>query len=144
MPDTLTEKDHKHIQWIIVGDGLGRNDARKMVKEIYLENTFHFYGQQPVEHISRSYSVLDAKIVSLKNNVLLSITVPSESQSCLASDKPVLALIDSEARRIIDDAKAGYSSAASDYIRLSENVLKLSKLTPKELYMSKNGKILLF
>ena len=59
----------------------------------------------------------------------------------MSSGKPILTNADGEVSQIINEAKCGLTSDSGDYIALSENMVKLSKLSKKELsVMAKNSK----
>ena len=70
---------------------------------------------------------------SLKKEYIFSITIPAKVQTYLACAKPVLAMIDGEASKIIDDAQAGLTCPSERPELLAENIKKLSSLGQNEL-----------
>lgn len=124
-------KKYSDIHWLILGEGLGKEAAVKLVKELALENNFHFLGARALSEMPAYYSAVDGLIISLKSTPLFEITVPAKVQACLASGKPILASINGEAARILNEAN-GLVSPAGDAQKLANNVLKLYKMTSEE------------
>lgn len=134
-------KEYKEIKWVIIGDGLFREKAQKMIEEIGLNNIFFFLGSKPAKMMPTYYLMGDALLVSLKKTELFSMTIPGKLQTCLASGKPVVGSIDGEAAEIIRDSKAGLTGPAGDATALANNVLSLYKMSPeKRNEMGQKGK----
>lgn len=118
----------KEIQWVIIGDGLGKKEAIDLVNNSEMKNNFHFLDAKPLVEMPEYYNAVDALIILLKNTPLFEITVPGKVQACLASGKPIIASINGEASRIIKEA-GGFVSPAGDPIELAKNVLLLYEMT---------------
>lgn len=124
-------KDYTDIHWVILGDGLGKDDAVRRVQDNSLENTFHFLGSRPVCDMPKYYACADGLLVSLKSTPLFEITIPGKLQSCLASGRPVIGSIDGEAANIIREA-GGFVAKAGNAEQLAEQVLKLYQMNRNE------------
>lgn len=122
----------EEIKWIFVGDGRARAYAEKLAKELGLERTVYFLGRHPMEEMPTFFSFADAMIVSLKDDYIFSLTIPAKTQSYMASGKPIVAMLDGEGRRVIEDAGCGLTAAAGDYNRLANNVMELYKMSSEE------------
>jgi len=79
------------------------------------------------------YSQADCMVFSLKKEYIFSITIPAKVQTYLACAKPVIAMIDGEAAKLIDDADAGLSCPSESPGLLAKNIETLSLLNPSEL-----------
>ena len=79
------------------------------------------------------YSNADAMLFSLKDEYIFSITIPAKVQSYLACGKPILAMIDGEASKIIEEANAGLTCPSESSELLAENIKKLSSQDQNEL-----------
>ena len=121
-------KDKKHIHWFIIGDGRRSGWVKNKIVEYGLQDCFHMMGSYPLEKMPEYYALADAMLFSLKDEYIFSLTIPGKVQSYLACGKPILAMINGEAAKIINENKAGYTCAAGDYNSLVQNIITLSQL----------------
>lgn len=125
-------KEEKDIAFVFLGDGTHKEWAEKEAKTLGLDSV-HFLGKKPLETMPYYYSKAGALLVSLISTDLFSVTLPAKIQTYLASGKPVLASLDGEGGRIIEEYNAGLSVPASSPEKLAEAVLRLSTLSSTEL-----------
>lgn len=130
---------NSEIHWVILGDGRKKQWVEKEVVSRGLEKNFHLLGAKPVESMPRYFSLADGLLVSLKNEPLFSITVPSKIQSYLASGKPIIASLDGEGAELLGNSGAGLVSPAGDSQKLVENILRLYNMS-KEDYIEMGAK----
>ena len=71
-------------------------------------------------------------LVSLAPDDVISLTIPSKLQTCLAAGRPVLGSIDGEAARVIAESGAGLASAAGDAAALAANVRRMARMPAGE------------
>jgi len=116
------------IHWIILGSGRKEEWVKSKINEYELENCFHMLGSYPLEKMPEFYALADVMLFSLKKEYIFSITVPAKVQSYLACGKPILAMIDGESSKIIQDANAGLTCPAEDRQGLAENVIKMKEM----------------
>lgn len=102
----------KDIKFVILGDGRARGDAEDKIKELGLQNKFLFLGRFPPEAMPAFFSVADALLVTLRKEPIFSFTIPSKVQSYLACAKPILAALDGEGAKVIEEAHAGFAVPA--------------------------------
>jgi glycosyltransferase involved in cell wall biosynthesis len=77
------------------------------------------------------YSCADAMIVSLKKEKIFALTIPSKIQSYLASGKPIIASLEGEGARIIEESQSGFTCPPEDsleLVRIIKQFLLLSKI----------------
>lgn len=133
-------KKYKEIHWIILGDGSMRLWVEKEITLRGLSNTVHLLGHRPVKSMPRYFSLADILLVTLKKEKIFSITIPSKLQSYFACAKPVLAAIDGEGARIIEESGGGRVVPAGDAAELALKVLEMYKMPKWELEkMGKEG-----
>ena len=125
-------KHIKDIKWIIVGDGRAREDVERMSVELDLSDTVFFMGRHPMAEMPNFFSLADAMIVSLKDEYIFSLTIPAKTQTYMASSKPIVAMMNGEGNRIVNEAECGLTAAAGDYKALSQNVIRLYNMTDGE------------
>lgn len=123
-------REYHDIRWIIVGDGRMREWAMQEVRKQQLDGCFHFLGRHPLETMPAFFSSADVLLVTLKKASIFALTIPSKIQAYLACGRPVIAALDGEGAKIIDDAGAGYSCPAESPESLAATVLKMYE-TPK-------------
>lgn len=121
-------KDKIPLRWVIAGDGRMFNWLKEQVEQHELQNVI-LLGRLPVESMPALFDSADALLVSLKTNDVFSKTIPGKVQAYLASGKPILAVIDGEAAKVINDAGAGFTSSAGNVESFAENIMKFVKLT---------------
>ena len=126
---------------IVLGDGRYKETALSLIKEKGLESHFNFLGSFPPTEMPKFFSHADALLVSLKKEKIFSLTIPSKIQSYLACGKPIIASIDGEGAKIVNDAKCGVTSPAEDSLALSKKIKELMALDKsKHSEMGNNGR----
>lgn len=135
-------KDYANIKFVFLGDGR----ARKLLEELsknnaILNKTVFFPGRFPIESMPYFMSKASALLVSLKDELIFNLTVPSKVQFYMAQGKPILALLNGEGADLLKTAQCGYAVPAGDTDSFVQLVLEMSKLD-KEILMNigLNGK----
>jgi glycosyltransferase involved in cell wall biosynthesis len=123
-------KEREDIHWIIVGDGRMREWAENEETNRGLSKKFHFLGRHPLEAMPAFFSHADALLVTLRKDPIFTLTIPAKIQSYLACGRPVIAALDGEGAKVIDDAGAGFTCPAENSDALAQAVLKMYE-TPK-------------
>jgi len=134
-------KDHREINWVIIGDGRIFSWIQRQVIERDLSETVHLLGRYPAEAMPRFFALSDVLLVTLKKEPIFALTIPSKVQSYLACAKPIIAALDGEGARVVEEAGAGVTCPAENPKALAEAVLNLynvSKADRKE--MGKKGR----
>lgn len=120
------------IQWVIVGNGRHCPWVEEEIRRRALPNV-HLLGRYPKERMPFFFSLADVMLVSLKREPIFSLTIPSKIQAYLACGKPILASLDGEGARIIQEAQAGLTVPAEYPYELANAVLRLFALGPEPL-----------
>ncbi|MCI7768239.1 MAG: glycosyltransferase family 4 protein [Oscillospiraceae bacterium] len=129
------------INWIIVGDGMSRQDAEKEVNEKGLGDCFYFEGFKPVEDIPKYTYIASGLVACLVQSSLLDCTIPAKVMSYIASGKPVILAMNGEAQSIVNDNKCGFAADSGDVNALVDNIIRLYSMTAEEREaMGRNGK----
>lgn len=111
------------VRFHVFGSGVELENLRKYADDHKLDNII-FYGRKPLEEMPEYYSMADAMLLTLQADPVLSMTLPGKLQSYMSSGKPVIAAIDGEAQKVIEEAKCGYCSSAEDAEALAENICR--------------------
>jgi colanic acid biosynthesis glycosyl transferase WcaI len=125
-------KDRRDLHWVILGDGRRRTWVEDQVRARGLSGTVHLLGRYPPEAMPGFFALTDALLVTLKKEPIFALTIPGKVQSYLASGKPVIASLDGEGARVVQEAGAGLTNSAGDPAALADNVLAMSQLSKSE------------
>lgn len=120
-----TLKGTADIHWLVAGDGRMSDWVKDQIRLRSLENCVHMLGRHPPEAIVSLFSEADALLVTLKRDPAFALTVPGKMQSYLACGKPVIASLDGEGGRLIEEAGGGIACPAEDSRALASAVLRL-------------------
>ena len=124
-------KGQTDIHWIIVGDGRMFSWVRHEVRKRELGRTVHLLGRFPAEEMPRYFALADALLVTLRNQPIFSLTIPAKVQSYLACGKPIIAALDGEGARVVQEAGAGLTVRPEDARALADAVLAMYRM-PQE------------
>lgn len=125
-------KGYIDIHWVVVGDGRKRVEAEQRVRELCLENNVHFLGRHPVKMMPSYFKYADAMLVTLRDEFIFSLTIPSKVQAYMASGKPILTMLTGVGNEIIEEANCGFIADSGDFRTLAKNVLRMYQLSPSE------------
>lgn len=126
-------KDNNKIRWIVVGDGRLRAWVTEQISARGLGASISLMGRFPVEAMPSFFACADALLVTLKANEIFSQTIPGKVQAYLAAGRPIIGMIDGEARRVLEQSGGGMVSASGDSTGLADIVLRMSAMTAPEL-----------
>ncbi len=139
--EILVNKKFK-INWIILGDGRKKLSLIKKINDKGLSNFFFFMGTFPPEKMPDFFSCADLLFVSLKKDQIFSLTIPNKVQSYMACGKPIIACLDGEGKRIIEEARCGFVSEPNNSYQLAEKIIEFKSLkSEKRLEMGKNARL---
>jgi colanic acid biosynthesis glycosyl transferase WcaI len=125
-------KDYQELHWIILGDGRRRAWVEEQVGARGLTGTVHLLGRYPEEAMPRFFALADALLVTLRKEPIFALTIPSKVQSYLACGRPIVAALDGEGARVVEESFAGLAGPAGDPEALAANVLALYRLSQSE------------
>ncbi|MDP3192349.1 glycosyltransferase family 4 protein [Rhodoferax sp.] len=133
-------KDHKDIQFVVLGDGSCRPWMLQQVKARNLKN-LHLPGRFPVETMPGFMQKASALLVTLAEREIFAATVPNKVQAYMAAGRPIIACLPGEGARLVVEAKAGMGVRAEDGKALAEAVLGLYRMAESERdEMGRNGR----
>jgi glycosyltransferase involved in cell wall biosynthesis len=136
----LSQQQQINIYWIFIGDGRKRNWIESQVSIANLSNKVIFMGNHSIEMMPSFFEKADIMLVSLKDEPVFSTTVPAKLQAYMASHKPILAMLNGEGARIVEEAGCGFSSNSNDFAGLLSNAEKFIRMSVAErIAMGDNG-----
>ena len=110
------------IHWVILGDGRLRPWVAEQVEKRGLQSTVHLLGRHPKEKMPDFFAQADALLVTLKKEEIFALTIPSKVQAYLACGRPVIAALEGEGQRVIEEAGAGLVVEPENPEKLAEAV----------------------
>ena len=133
-------KSHSGISFVVFGQGSRWDWMREQVAMRGLTN-LHLPGRFPVETMPGLMQKAGALLVTLADEPIFAATVPNKIQAYMASGRPIVASLNGEGARVVEEAQAGISVPAEDAKALADAVLRLYGMSPAQLgEMGTNGR----
>lgn len=138
----IVQNVNKNIHFVILGDGRKKQFVVNKINELSLQSNFHLLGSFPVNDMPDFFACADVLLVTLKKSEIFALTIPSKVQSYLACSKPIVAALDGEGAKVIEESKAGLISTSGDAKTLAENILLMYDMGKVELEeMSRDARL---
>ena len=133
-------KPYPDIQVVVFGHGSRWDWMREQVQAKGLTN-LHMPGRFPVSTMPGLMQKASALLVTLADEPIFAATVPSKVQAYMAAGRPILACLNGEGARLVEEAGAGLTVPAEDARGLADAVLRLYRMRPEErAEMGANGR----
>jgi glycosyltransferase involved in cell wall biosynthesis len=116
------------IHWLVVGDGRAAASIRAEIAQRGLTEQVTLLGRHPIERMPSFFRGAQALLVTLRDEPIFALTIPGKVQSYLASGIPIIAMLNGEGSRVIDEAGAGLTCPAGDAAGLANCVERLAGL----------------
>lgn len=122
------------ILLIVIGNGRDAERVQRKVKDTNLSHRFLFLGRHPESDMPSFFACADALLVSLRDEPIFALTVPSKIQAYLACGKPILASLAGEGANIIQQSGAGIVVPPSTPAKLSAAMSRVASMSQDELH----------
>ena len=121
------QKAGSRARFFLIGSGslsswLSDEIQRRTLRNVVLPGRF-----APTA-MTRLYEAASALLVSLRDEPIFALTIPSKVQGYLAAGRPVIASLNGEGARVVKEAEAGVACSAGDAGALAEAVQVLAGL----------------
>ena len=120
------------LVWLIVGDGRALSTLQAEIVRRDLVDRVVLLGRHGLERMPRFFAGAAAMLVSLKSEPIWSMTLPGKVQSYLGAGIPILAMLDGEGARVVEESGGGLVSPAGDGVALANNVRRMMAMTKGE------------
>jgi len=138
----LALKENRTIKFVFLGAGSRKEQLVEKTEEYGLSSTVFFPGRFPLDSMPFFMQRADTLLVSLKDHTLLNLTVPAKLQFYMAQGKPVLAMLNGDGARLVNEAECGIAVPANDSQVLRVAIEQLYNMPKDELArMGNNGKL---
>ncbi|WP_167454614.1 glycosyltransferase family 4 protein [Micromonospora arborensis] len=122
-------RDTPDVHLVLVGDGVEKDRLVAQATRDRL-GSVHFLDPVPPDRMAARMAVADLNLISLADEPLFRITLPSKTQSILACGQPMLACAPGDVGRIARDAQAGFAAPPGDAEALAA-VIRSARATPR-------------
>lgn len=128
------------IKFYLIGSGSMADSLAKSISDNCLDNVV-MVGRVSPEEVASIYASASILLLTLRDEPVLSSTIPSKLQSYLAAGKPIIACCNGEAADLVIKAGAGIACTSGDADALAEAVLRLKQMTLEDRErLGKNGR----
>jgi glycosyltransferase involved in cell wall biosynthesis len=121
-------RDHAEINFVVFGHGSRFAWIQEEINRRGLSN-IHLLGRYPIETMPGFMQKASALLVTLADQPIFSLTVPSKVQAYMAAGRPILACLNGEGARLVAEAQAGLVIPAESASGLADSILRLYKMT---------------
>jgi glycosyltransferase involved in cell wall biosynthesis len=133
-------QDLHDVQFVMIGDGLEYDTLQKMVVEKQLTNVI-FLGRHPANAMPSFFAWGDGLLITLTNDPLYAMTIPSKTQSYLACGRPIICAVAGDGADVVNEGGAGFTVPPENPSALAEAIRRLYALSPTERdTMGNNGR----
>lgn len=126
----------------VVGSGRAEARVRRMAADEGVADRFLFLGRHPENDMPAFFACADAMLVSLRDEPIFELTIPSKVQAYLAAARPILASLSGEAAATVRLSGAGIVAPPSSPQELRRAMIEISAKPASELRdMGQAGRI---
>jgi glycosyltransferase involved in cell wall biosynthesis len=134
-------KDISPIKFVFLGDGSKKEHLIGKTIRLGLNKSVFFLGRYPLDSMPVFMKMADVLMVSLKDDWIYNLTIPSKVQFYMAQEKPILAMLNGDGADLINAAQCGIAVKVDDLSALKYAVKKFYYMSKKELkVLGNNGK----
>jgi colanic acid biosynthesis glycosyl transferase WcaI len=119
--DACAAVDHPHFLCLIAGSGTAEQHLREQAARVGVAN-IRFLGRLPAHDMTPVLATSDLTFISLRPHPLSRITMPSKTQSALASGRAILVAARGDVARVASDSAAGWAVDPGDPAAIAEGI----------------------
>ena len=127
------------VQLLLVGEGAEKDRILQLARSRQLRN-ITFVGQQPREKIPTWIAASDAALVLLKKTEVFKTVIPTKMLEFMSCSRAVILGVDGEARRVVEEGKAGVFVEPENPHALAQAILQLAADPERCRTLGENGR----
>jgi glycosyltransferase involved in cell wall biosynthesis len=135
----LLQKELPQCIFLLIGEGAEKEHIMAESRMRGVHNV-RFIDQKPREEIPAYIAASDVCLVMLRKAELFKTVIPTKMLEFMACERPVIVAVDGEARRVIEEGRAGIFTEPGDARALGETIRGMFADTEKRLSMGRNGR----
>ncbi|TDX59899.1 glycosyltransferase involved in cell wall biosynthesis [Methylosinus sp. sav-2] len=113
------------IIFLLVGEGAERPRLLRLKEERRLDNVL-MLEQQPKEAMPGIWAATDVSLILLRRDELFKTVLPSKMFEAMAMRRPIVLGVDGEARKLLEEARAGIAITPQSANELAAAILRLA------------------
>lgn len=117
-------RDVPGLRIVIVGSGSMSSWLEAEKARLSLDN-ITIAGRVPMSAMPRIFHHAGCLLVTLRDERILALTIPSKIQASLAAGKPIVAAVAGESARVIEEAGAGFVSSPESAEALADSIRRM-------------------
>ena len=125
-------KKYSDIHIVIVGNGRDRERVESEIIKRELSDTVHCVGSYPLEAMPATFAKADVLFAALKDEPIFALTVPAKIQAYMSAGKPIVTMINGEAKELVESVGCGVAVNAGDAAGFAEAIVALRQMSDKE------------
>ena len=125
-------RKHSDIHIVIVGNGRDRERVESEICRRGLGATVHCVGSYPLEAMPATFAKADVLFAALKDEPIFALTVPAKIQAYMSTGKPIVTMINGEAKGLIESIGCGVAVDAGDAEGFAKAILSLQQKSAEE------------
>ena len=114
-------RDVENVRILMVGEGLELPALRDLVRSLGCTNVL-IAGPLPHAEMPVVRAASDVQLISLANDHLFAMTMPSKVQAILASGTSAIAIAPGDAAIVVEASGAGWSVTPGDHLQLAATI----------------------
>jgi colanic acid biosynthesis glycosyl transferase WcaI len=118
----------KKFRIIMLGDGSAKESVEKFVNDNDLNDKFVFFGRKPIKYMPSAFRKADSLLVTLRDEKIFELTIPSKVQSYLASGRPIVASLSGAGASVIFESKSGLVATPGKPLDLANKLQQMIDL----------------
>jgi colanic acid biosynthesis glycosyl transferase WcaI len=127
------------VVFLLIGEGAEKSRMMSVARELRLNNV-RFLHQQPREQIPAYICASDACLVTLRKNEVFKTVIPTKMLEFMSCARPVILGVDGQARRIVEDARAGIFVEPENSEQIANAITQLSSSAELREQLGRNGR----
>ena len=129
------------LHFILVGDGRKKVWVEEQINRFNLDKIIFLLGRFDMKYMPSFFHAADCFLLPLKDDEIMTLTVPAKTQAYMAGGKPIIAMINGDANELINGINCGIAVEASNPQKLVKAIRNLKSLSPRErTEMGERGK----
>ena len=125
-------KEYSDIHLVIVGNGRDKERVESEIVRRELGATVHCVGSYPLEAMPATFAKADVLFAALKDEPIFALTVPAKIQAYMSSGKPIVTMINGEAKGLISGVGCGIAVDAGNAEAFADALLSLWRMSKSE------------
>jgi len=117
---------------LLVGDGRYKGELIKNIKAEGLEKTIILLGHYPPRYMPLFYYYSHYLLISLKDIPIFAHTLPGKVQSYMSSGRPLVGMINGEAKQVINEAGCGLVAPSGNHVLFASILDRCCKIGENE------------